>query len=274
MKKQRKKKDKVDRIINLLIGGLSLIAVASIIYLGIYFYSIYTSEKGFSDLKDDLGDDDTIVIASDGEEVSKRLLELYEQNNDIVGWISIEGTVIDYPVMWTPEEGQFYLHKDFNKEYSSSGTLFVDAACTPIGNVSDNVIIYGHNMKAGTMFHSLLEYEDGEYYEEHKYISYDTLDGNGTYEVIAAFRTSTNHDSYDFYSFINAEDEEEFNEFVEEAKSRTPYTIATTAEYGDKLIMLSTCAYHTTNGRYVVIAKKIEDTEEEILEETVEETEE
>jgi sortase B len=205
----------------------------------------------------------------------------------LIGWLRIDGTDIDYPVMYTPDDMEYYLHKNFDKEYSYAGTLFIDKNCTPValsgnssenatdntdnnentenannvGAVSDNIIIYGHNMKSGTMFHQLLDYEDEDFYKEHKYIAFDTLAGEGTYEVIAAFRTKVYSDDdtehYKYYKFYNAADEDEFNEFVNYAKSNTPYAISETASYGDKLITLSTCAYHTTNGRYVVVAKKI-----------------
>lgn len=244
---------------------VSVVFVVVIVVLGIittiYLININKTENEFDTLEEQLtentDDDNGFTKADDGTLVNTRLLALYEENSDIIGWITIEDTVISYPVMWTPNNPQYYLHMGFDKTYSSAGCLFVDGSCTPIGeNVSDNVIIYGHNMAAGTMFHSLISYEDEDYYNEHKIINFDTLDGCYEYEVIAAFRTKINNPDYNFYEFISGS-EEEFNEFIENAQSLTPYFTTGGAEYGDKLIMLSTCAYHTSGGRYVVVAKRL-----------------
>ncbi len=266
------KKSKKNLVCNCLIVLLILIAVGSGIYLFVYYYNINTASKGFESLKDEIQEDyldedgEEIYIEIEEEPVFKKYASLYSKNSDLIGWLKIDDTVIDYPVMYTPDDGEYYLRRDFDKEYSTSGTLFVDADCIPTGeDVSDNIIIYGHNMKAGTMFHTLLEYEDEEFYKEHKYISFDTIYGEGTYEVIAAFRTrvyskdDTEH--YNFYDFTDAGSEEEFNEYVNNAKSETPYIISESAAYGDKLLTLSTCSYHASDGRFIVVAKKI-DTEE------------
>jgi sortase B len=111
------------------------------------------------------------------------------------------------------------------------------------------------------MFHGLLDFEDEDFYEEHKYIDFDTIYGSGTYVVIAAFRDQIYDEDYTgikYYDFFDAKDAEEFDGFVSYCKSRTSYNITETAEYGDKLICLSTCAYHSENGRFVVLAKKVD----------------
>lgn len=188
------------------------------------------------------------------------LKELNKQNSDCIGWLKVSGCDIDYPVMYCKEDPEFYLHANFDKEYSGIGTPYVDGFCTPLGDKrSDNVIIYGHNISSGEMFHYLNRYEDEEFYQKHKYIQYDTLDGPGEYEVIAAFRyvawSENDKEHYHFLEFRDAANENEFNEFVKNAQELTPFKTAT-AKYGDKLIMLSTCAYHTENGRFAVVAKK------------------
>jgi sortase B len=195
----------------------------------------------------------------DGVMVQSKFVDIYNANKEFIGWLTIPDTNVDYPVMFTPADEQKYLHLDFDQNYSSSGTLFVAKDADPI-RPSDNVLIYGHNMKAGTMFHSLLSYEKEDFYQAHKRFTFDTLADNGTYEVIAAFRTQIDEDNpslFKYYESFNFTDEKSFNEYVEKAKSLTPYNIDTTAEYGDKLITLSTCAYHTNEGRYVIVAKKV-----------------
>ena len=162
--------------------------------------------------------------------------------------------------MCTPEDEQHYLHIDFDNQNSYAVTLFLGKG-SDIRKPSDNIVIYGHNMKAGTMFHDLLLYEDEKFYQEHKYIYFHTIENNGNYEVIAAFRTKISEDDPNFlkyYEFIDASNKEEFDDFVKRVKEMTPYDIPLSAEYGDKLITLSTCAYHTNEGRYVVVAKKLE----------------
>jgi sortase B len=260
-----------DKILNILIVVFALIAIGSASYIFIYYHKSAVSQKAFSELKESIDNDytdetgeDILVDVTVGEhnQIFKKYLSLYLENTDFIGWLKIDDTDIDYPVMYTPDDMEYYLHKNFDKEYSYAGTLFIDTNCSPVDEVSDNIIIYGHNMKAGTMFHDLLDYEDEEFYNNHKYITFDTLTGEGTYEVIAAFRTKIYSDDdtehYNYYNFFNAANEDEFNEYVNNAKFNTPYYIGTTASYGDKLITLSTCAYHTTNGRYIVVAKKIE----------------
>ena len=183
---------------------------------------------------------------------------LFEKNSDMICWLDIEGTEISYPVMYTPDDPEYYLHRDFDGEYSYSGMPFLDSRCDI--DKSSNLIIYGHNMKTGKMFHDLLKYENESFYKNHKYIQFDTIYGNGTYEVIAAFRThilTEKEDGFRYYQFFNAEDKSAFNQYVSGCKALTGYTIDTDASYGDSLLTLSTCAYHTDNGRFVVVAKKL-----------------
>lgn len=232
------------RIIGLIISIILFVGSAIILYM--YYNTISADESVVDDLKN------TIIISSDGK---KDYRSLWELNHDFVGWLKINGTNIDYPVMQTPENEQFYLNHNFYKEPNYEGTLFCNAN-SDVTRPSDNIIIYGHHMKTNTMFHCLDQYENKEFYEEHKYINFDTLTEYGTYEVIAAFRTDVNKGHYEYWHFVEGT-KEDFEEYVNYAVSRTAYTPDSTAEYGDKLISLSTCAYHTTNGRFVVVAKRI-----------------
>ena len=270
-KKKKKAKTKKDLILNILLVIFIATFLISGGYLGMYYYNIHKAQKSFDSLKGMIKDSpggDELTVGTDtdatgltyvdinGVKVQEKFADLYTANNDFIGWLTIPGTEVDYPVMHTPSDEEFYLKRDFNKEKSSSGTLFIAAKCDAL-LPSDNVVIYGHNMKAGTMFHDLLKYETEDYYKEHKTFRFDTLLGNYEYEVIAAFRTEIKRDdnTFKYYDFINAKDKDEFDEYVSKVKSKTPYTIDETAEYGDKLVTLSTCAYHANEGRYVVVAK-------------------
>ena len=274
--KSKKVKTKKDTVLNILLVVFIVTFLVSGGYLGMYYYNIHKAQKSFDSLKDmikDVPGGDTLsktngtetdaseisYVDINGVRVQEKFADLYTANSDFIGWLTIPGTEIDYPVMHTPIDEEFYLHKDFNKEKSSSGTLFLSAKSNAI-IPTDNVVIYGHNMKAGTMFHDLLKFETEDYYKEHKTFRFDTIEGNYEYEVIAAFRTEIKGEdnTFKYYDFVSAKDKEEFDEYVEKVKSKTPYTIDTTAEYGDKLVTLSTCAYHANEGRYVVVAKRKE----------------
>lgn len=182
--------------------------------------------------------------------------QLYQQNPDMVGWIKIEGTAIDYPVMHTPADPEKYLHVNFEGVYSYPGVPFVDAACTMD---SDNLLIYGHNMPNGTMFRSLMQYQQKNFWQNHPTIVFNTLYEEQEYEVLAAFYDRVYYkteDVFKFYQFIDPQTEEEFDEGIAQFKEKALYDTGVTAEYGDRLITLVTCAYHTDHGRFVVVARR------------------
>ncbi len=182
---------------------------------------------------------------------------LYDQNSDLVGWMQIEGTRVNYPVVQTPETVDYYLYRNFEKEYSTRGCLYVRESCD-VNLPSDNVTIYGHNMKDGSMFHDLLNYDRKEYFDEHGIIEFDTLTEHHTYQIFAVFKTTASvGEGFDYHLFENAKNEQEFDSFVSVCKNLSFYDTGFTPAYGDKLICLSTCEYTLTNGRFVVVAYRI-----------------
>lgn len=181
---------------------------------------------------------------------------LYEQNTDLFGWVTIEDTVIDYPVMHTPDDPEKYLHANFDGEYSYGGVPFIDASCTAD---SDNLLIYGHNMLNGSMFRSLMKYQEKTYWEKHPTIRFNTLYEEQEYEVLAAFYDRVYYQTetvFKFYQFIDAEDEADFDNAISQFREKALYDTGVEAAYGDQLITLVTCAYHTDNGRFVVVARR------------------
>lgn len=187
------------------------------------------------------------------------LAEIYADNPDLVGWITIEGTVLDYPVMHTPENGEKYLYKNINGKFDANGLPFIEDGCS-MDPESDNIIIYGHNMNSGKMFASLMKYAKKDYWEEHPTIRFSTLYEEREYKIIAAFYDRVYYkyeDCFKFYQFIDAKDEAHFEEAVSYFKENAEYDTGVTAEYGDRLITLVTCAYHVKNGRFVVVAKEV-----------------
>lgn len=191
--------------------------------------------------------------------VLKNYNKLYKQNKDLAGWLRIEGTTIDYPVMQTGEsQSDFYLHHDFNKKDSDHGTLFLDAR-NDFVNRDTNLIIYGHNMKDGTMFGSLPNYMDKDYWESHKEIVFDTIYEKARYQVVAVCLSKVNYqddDSFRYYNFLNAGTKEEFKAFLANIQQLTVFDQTIDISYGDELLTLSTCSYYVQDGRLFLIAKK------------------
>lgn len=178
-------------------------------------------------------------------------------NSDVIGWIKIDGTNIDYPVM---QNKNFYLHKNIYKNYSSHGTPYLAQYCDL--KTSDNLIIYGHHMNDNSMFSGLVNYKNYQFYKNHKYIKFYTLiDGQtveNIYEIIVTFKTIAYSDNgFKYYNYINFYNDEDFKSYISNCQRLEFYNTETSANYGDKLITLSTCEYSQKNGRMVVVAKKI-----------------
>ena len=188
---------------------------------------------------------------------AQRFAALLKRNPDFAGWLKIDGTAIDYPVMYAPKDADFYLHHDFDKNESSSGVPYIGKDCGP---ESDNVILYAHNMKNGTMFAGLLKYADEGYFKNHPVVSFDTLEGDGTYDIIAVFREQVHYrdetNVFRYYNYCGKLTEPQFREYIDQIRAHSLYDTGKTAQYGQQLLTLSTCSYHTENGRFVVVAAK------------------
>lgn len=188
------------------------------------------------------------------QEDNVNMQELYLKNNDIVGWIRIDGTNIDYPVMQKIEIKDYYLRKNFYKEYSIMGTPYIAEQCN-LKN-SDNLIIYGHNISKKRMFGELENYKKKEFYENHKVIKFFTMESCEKYEIIYVFKTVAEK-GFKYYKHYNFKKRGEFETFVKQCSKLSLYDTEQNAEYGDKFITLSTCEYSQENGRLVVVAKRI-----------------
>lgn len=207
------------------------------------------------------------------EETTPTMLEnmkaLYEQNPDIVGWVRIDDTKLDYPVMYTPDDEEKYIYANFEGKYDIAGLPFVDKDCS-MDPESDNIIMYGHNMRNGTAFATIMKYADKSFWEKHPTIYFSTLYEERTYEVIAAFydRVYYNYeDCFKFYQFIDAEDEEHFNDAMMNYKQKALYDTGVTAEYGDQFITLVTCSYHHEHGRFVLVGRLVNDENADLVSE-------
>ena len=182
---------------------------------------------------------------------------IYEMNNDLVGWITVPDTKINYPVLQTPDNPNYYLRRNFDKKRSDWGAIYVKEDCD-VNAPSDNLTLYGHHMKDGSMFAGLDKFKKKAFWENHRTFTFDTLYEHHTYEIIACFKTTGNLDKgFAYHQMVNAESEEAFNEYISTIKKMAYYETGVTAQYGDKLLCLSTCEYTQTNGRFVVVAKRI-----------------
>ena len=187
--------------------------------------------------------------------IQTEYVELFKLNPDLIGWIYIDGTEINYPVMQTPEWVNYYLKRDFYGQSNDHGSIYADEMAD-IKRPSANVTLYGHKMKDGSMFAGLMDYKEKSFYEQHPTIDFNTIYKDGTYQIIAVFITTANEGGFPYHLFVDGT-EEEFNAFVSKCKELSLYDTGVDADYGDKLITLSTCEHNVSNGRFVVVAKKV-----------------
>lgn len=260
------------RIIGTIILIIAIICFGwSAFSLGKYAYQTWTTQKNLDSLAgkvktdnikipDTASEDETEDPVAESEAMMEKYGELYNENKDFIGWLSVEGTKINYPVMYTPDDPEHYLRKNFDGNYDIGGMLFVDARCT-FNPSSTDTIIYGHHMNNGTMFGPLMDFQDNDYLKEHTTVTFDTMYRPGTYKIFASFQSKAydaDSDEFKYYDFINAETAYDFQEYLKNIKALSLYYDEENApSFGDEIITLSTCDYYTTDGRFAVLAKRI-----------------
>lgn len=262
-----KKKEKRRRLIVVL---CSVIAISCFGYFGVYYYLADKNQTEYDNLADLKGNTtlaaglpSVTINYTEEEEIELTVLEeyetLYNKNKKLIGWLKIDDTSIDYPVMQT-SNNEYYLDHNYNQEYDKNGSLFLDKDCD-IVHRNTNLIIYGHHMRSGKMFGNLNKYSSEDYCKKHSTIQFDTIYEKGTYEVMYVFRSRIyNEDEvvFKYYKFLDAASEKEFNSNMKEMASLSLYDTGVTAGFGDELLTLSTCDNSETDGRFVVVAKKID----------------
>ena len=248
----------------------SVIAVACFGYFGVYYYFSDRTQVNYENLAQLKGSTALASGTSTGvtihyteeEEIELKVLEeyqtLYSKNRSLIGWLKIDDTNIDYPVMQT-SNNEYYLDHNYSQEYDKNGSLFLDKDCDVVHR-STNLIIYGHHMKSGKMFGNLNRYSSEDYCKQHSTIQFDTIYEKGTYEVMYVFRSRIyNEDEvvFKYYQFLDAASEKEFNSNMQEMAELSLYDTGVTAVYGDELLTLSTCDSSEEDGRFVVVAKRV-----------------
>lgn len=191
-------------------------------------------------------------------------------NPNCVGWLKVDGTRINYPVMFTPSDPEYYLHRNFEGAESSAGTPFLGKGCLVDGNSS---IIYGHHMNDGSMFATLTKFDNPEFGMSHT-IEYKTTMDAGIYTPIACwYEDLTAPNPYRYWDQVGELNKQEFDDYVANIKRLSLYDTGVTAQYGDKLLALSTCSYGTADERFIVVAVKTETIYKEDPEDSAEQAE-
>ena len=199
-------------------------------------------------------------VELDAERILPEYREMYDLNNDLVGWLTIPGTIIDYPVVQN-EESDYYLRRDFYGNRNSNGQIILDSACDPY-TPSYNLVISGHNMNSGKMFGQLSKYTSKSFWQSHKTFTFDTLMREGEYVVYAAFYSADygeNEEGFRYNADIQYRLDAEL--WLEQIEENRIYETGVDAEFGDEFLTLTTCEYHRLNGRFVVVARRIRDGE-------------
>lgn len=256
----------------ILIAAL-LCFIGSAAYLGKYFWDRHVSAENMNSVRELLTDDEDSDEAEDEDDqmptpkpaaktpegILKKYSKLHDANPDFVGWVTVDGTRIDYPVMYVEGDNDTYLHHNFDKAYDDNGVPFIDGGCH-LNPDSDILILYGHHMNDNSMFASMTDYKDKKFYDKHPYIKFDTIWQEGTWEitnVILARALYDNEDGFRYYGIIDFTDKAQFDDYMKNINSLSLYDTGKAPEYGDQMIILSTCEYSQDNGRMALIAKRI-----------------
>lgn len=199
----------------------------------------------------------TDPVTGEPVKVLREYAAVYQLNPDMAGWITLTDTKINYPVVQTPDDPNFYLKRDFYKKSSRNGTIYAHAWAN-LQTPSDNVTLYGHNMRDGSMFAALHKYENKEFYDENPYIYFDTIFEHRTYQVLAVFEIDITKVDFSYHNFVEG-NTITFKDYVDTCRELSLYDTGVKATYGDKLLTLSTCDndYASDDVRFVVVAKLV-----------------
>lgn len=246
---------------NVILIVLVLVFIASGLYLFRYFWGARQTENELGELqqlKNESVSEEETVKADNGHTIMKEYRKLYKKNNDLIGWVLVKGTKIDYPVMQTKEDSEYYLHRNFKKEQDVNGMPFLDAKCD-VEDANSNLMVYGHHMKSGLMFAHLEDFENADFYQKHKIIQFDTLYEKREYEVVAVFRSKIykkEEEVFKYYQYGGPLSARQYKTYVKNCQKLSVYKTGVEPVYGEQLLTLVTCAYHTEEGRFVVVARR------------------
>lgn len=203
------------------------------------------------------------IITNEEPVMQEQFYELYERNSDLIGWIYVNEN-IDYPIVWLDEDNDFYMNHDYDKNVSDSGWIFLDKR-NAHDMSDDHLLIYGHNMRVGTMFGELDRYRELDYIREHPIIELQSIydEEPRKYVIFALFDASMNksHSTYIKITRFNFETPEEKQDYIDAICSRSFFDLPCDAMHTDRLVTLVTCSYSYSNGRFLVVARELREDE-------------
>ncbi len=241
--------------------GLSIILLILISCLSYFVFINFRDKKLNQELQENIPniESDISEEIDVNQEVFNKVIDLQKENTDVKGWIKINDTNINYPLL-QGTDNDYYLNRNYQKEYSSYGSIFIDKDSN-LNDVNSNVIIYGHSMKDQEMFQNLLNYANKEYYDSHKIIEIYINNEARKYEIVTVFKSRVFYQDeqnvFRYYYCHDLSSEEKYNDYVNNSKNLELYETGVDAHFGEQLITLITCEYSQDNGRMVVVAKRI-----------------
>ena len=235
-----------------------IIFICGVSYLSYYFYNKNKDKNKIEEINNEITESNEALTELSTANIEK-VKEYKEINNDVIGWIKIEDTKIDFPLLQN-ENNNYYLTHDYKNESNKYGSIFLKHECD-INDTNSNLLIYGHNMKDEEMFNCLLNYQNKDYYEQHKTIKITTENEEREYEIVSVFKSrifyKNEKNVFRFYYTFGFKNENEYNNYIENVKGIQLYDTGITANYGEQLVTLITCEYSQQNGRMVVVGKRI-----------------
>ena len=256
------------KIRKMITSAFLVIGLASLGYFAFYVKQADDTQSNYDRLSDLKGSNytrngsKTLVVHLTKDEDAPDILDeyktLYNNNKSLIGWVRIDDTLIDYPVMQS-SSNDYYLNHNFNQEKDNNGSIFIDSECS-IWPRSQNLILYGHNMKSGKMFGELKKFKQESFAKEHPYIFFDTLYNKGKYQVMFVFGDNVYDEvevAFKYYQFIDANSQEEWDSAMHDMAEKSLYDLGISASYGEDIITLSTCDYEKDAERFVVVAKRV-----------------
>lgn len=255
MRKEKREQEQKKKYKTIIMVVLATILVISMSYCLIQFYLSNQNKKNYEDLEKDTTMEE---ISQVNNEFVGKVRELQQENTDVKGWIRIEGTNINYPLLQTTDN-EFYLTHNYKKEKSKYGSIYINSNSN-IKDINSNIIIYGHDMKDNQMFGDLLKYREEKYCKEHPTIKIITEEKEEEYEIVTVFKSRVFYKNeknvFRYYQQYHFENEKQYKEYVENCKKQELYSTGKQANYGEQIITLITCEYSQENGRMVVVARK------------------
>ncbi len=244
------RKKRIIKIINIVLVAVFVIAAFNV---GRIYYNYNKADNTYKQIQNEYispAEQPTLPEQTKAPEpsITVDFNALSQRNKDVVGWLYCPDTVISYPVVMGKDNDE-YLHRDLDGKYLASGTLFADYRNGALSEGA-NYIIYGHNMKNGTMLASLAKYKKQEYFSQHPQMYYLTPEGNYRLELFAGLVVKRDDKIY-----MPNDNEEEFFKLINEYKAKSTFSSNVQLEQTDTVITLSTCSYEFDNARYIVLGK-------------------